>query len=669
MPIILKNNASSTLATAISASDTGLVVADGSRFPALGAGEYCYATLVSTGGTTEVVKITARASNSLTVVRAQDGSSAASFAAGALLEMRVNAASVRELHDEASEVSIADAGGYFTATNVEDALQEAYARVPAVNALDFGAVGDGVADDEAAITAAITASKRVMLGAGTYLLATKVGEIQSRQVQVLGIGDETRIHVDNADNIGFRLGAIGGNDSSGGARVTSLFQDMTFTTYTKTDTTPVRGIDAQSVNPINVERVRLYGLGPEAVTLRRLYYGSMRDTEFVHSGLRLQNVNNYLMSGGGFFGGATGLPSMATMFGSEYVCELVNDDTFRGPEGIKFEKVIWESLSVPIMISEVGNRLLFDACWFENLTGAHLFKLRQTRAVTFQECKFDLVYTNSGVLLAFDSSGPRVTAADVRESGRVVIRGGELRLKPISGTNPKFATVAGSEAPVIVFDGPTLTRGDLFADPTVFFDVKGIDLATDDGKTFYSQSLRANLDGARNSWMPDSQSSDWDFAAGANFLEKSGTTGLTITTTTTAGEFMTGTRGVKVTGFSSDGVERGISRNTGTNGDMLKTTTDGETFMFFIRLKVSQAVSLRIGIQGASLEYGKTPQHDVPANEWRDYFIKSPVADTYAQGRSFNPQLLIQITNNSGSSASLFLDRVDYQIITGDHHI
>ena len=133
MPIILKNNASSTLATAISASDTGLVVADGSRFPVLGAGEYCYATLVSTGGTTEVVKITARVSNSLTVVRAQDGSSAASFAAGALLEMRVNAASVRELHDEASEVSIADAGGYFTATNVEDALQEARVRAPSVN--------------------------------------------------------------------------------------------------------------------------------------------------------------------------------------------------------------------------------------------------------------------------------------------------------------------------------------------------------------------------------------------------------------------------------------------------------------------------------------------------------------------------------------------------------
>jgi hypothetical protein len=190
MPIILKNNASSTLATAISASDTGIVVADGSKFPSLGASDYFYATLVSSGGTTEVVKVTARASNSMTVVRAQDGSSAASFASGALLEMRVNAASVTDLvdeHDQAAEISIADAGNYYTGTDVEAALQEVGADFAAIAAAsgsslvgynqggtsavnrtvqsrlrdivsvkDFGAVGDGVTDDYAAFLAAST---------------------------------------------------------------------------------------------------------------------------------------------------------------------------------------------------------------------------------------------------------------------------------------------------------------------------------------------------------------------------------------------------------------------------------------------------------------------------------------------------------------------------------
>lgn len=94
MPVILRNNVSSTLATAITASDTAIVVADGSKFPTLSAGNYFYATLVSPAGTLEIVKVTARVSNSLTVVRAQDGSSAASFQVGALIDMRVNAASI-----------------------------------------------------------------------------------------------------------------------------------------------------------------------------------------------------------------------------------------------------------------------------------------------------------------------------------------------------------------------------------------------------------------------------------------------------------------------------------------------------------------------------------------------------------------------------------------------
>jgi hypothetical protein len=123
MPVILKNNAFSTLATAITTSDTGIVVASGSAFPALSAGEYFYVTLVSQAGTTEIIKVTARVGNSMTVVRAQDGSTAASFQVGTLVEMRVNAASIAELRDEAAEITIADAGGYYGPSNVEDVLQ------------------------------------------------------------------------------------------------------------------------------------------------------------------------------------------------------------------------------------------------------------------------------------------------------------------------------------------------------------------------------------------------------------------------------------------------------------------------------------------------------------------------------------------------------------------
>lgn len=96
----IKNNASSTLLTAISAVDTGLVVAygDGTLFPTITASDYYfYMTLVNTDDTYEIVKVTARSGDSMTVTRAQEGTSAIAFTAGARVELRVTAQSILDL--------------------------------------------------------------------------------------------------------------------------------------------------------------------------------------------------------------------------------------------------------------------------------------------------------------------------------------------------------------------------------------------------------------------------------------------------------------------------------------------------------------------------------------------------------------------------------------------
>lgn len=157
MPVILKNNASSTLTTAITTSDTGIVVANGSRFPTVTAGDYFYATLVSPAGTTEIVKVTARAGNSMTVVRAQDGSTAASFQVGTLVEMRVNAATV-----SVADMPYSQGGTSAVTRTVQSRLQDF------VSVKDFGAVGDGTTNDTAAIQAAINTGKPIMFPAGIY---------------------------------------------------------------------------------------------------------------------------------------------------------------------------------------------------------------------------------------------------------------------------------------------------------------------------------------------------------------------------------------------------------------------------------------------------------------------------------------------------------------------
>jgi hypothetical protein len=93
MTVKLKNNVASTLASTITDAATTLTVAagTGSQFPTLGAGEYFYATLQDANGVIEIVQVTARADDTFTVVRAREDTTAAPFAAGSLVELRVTA--------------------------------------------------------------------------------------------------------------------------------------------------------------------------------------------------------------------------------------------------------------------------------------------------------------------------------------------------------------------------------------------------------------------------------------------------------------------------------------------------------------------------------------------------------------------------------------------------
>jgi hypothetical protein len=179
MGIQLKNNASGTLATAISASDTGIVLTtgNGASFPALGVGDYFYATLESTGGTFEVIKVTARSGDSMTVVRAQEGSTANSFAAGSRIELRVTGASVTDFLQSGTGAVI---------RNFRDKLRET------VSVMDFGAVGDGVADDQPAIQAALNSGFGViLLPKGTYKLLTPIRMGNNRVLR--GEGDSSTL--------------------------------------------------------------------------------------------------------------------------------------------------------------------------------------------------------------------------------------------------------------------------------------------------------------------------------------------------------------------------------------------------------------------------------------------------------------------------------------------
>lgn len=99
MTQILKNNVSGTLSTQLNPADTSMVLADASNFPAPTGGDFYLLTLVglNTNGqenTWEVVKVTAKAANTLTVVRAQESTAAATWPAGATVQLRLTAGTV-----------------------------------------------------------------------------------------------------------------------------------------------------------------------------------------------------------------------------------------------------------------------------------------------------------------------------------------------------------------------------------------------------------------------------------------------------------------------------------------------------------------------------------------------------------------------------------------------
>lgn len=202
MVVKLKNNVASTLRVQALSSDTTiyLPVGHGARFPTLGAGEYFYATIEDAAGNSEIVRATARVTDTLTVVRAAEGTTALTFPSGSAIEMRVTAASVVDTAQDAAQAA-ADA--------VDLAQFSVTASAAEINILDGATLStaelnilDGVTASAAELNildgvTASTAELNKLAGTPAGLTATELGyvdgvtssiqtQINSKQATVTG---------------------------------------------------------------------------------------------------------------------------------------------------------------------------------------------------------------------------------------------------------------------------------------------------------------------------------------------------------------------------------------------------------------------------------------------------------------------------------------------------
>ena len=111
MGIKFANNFATTISGAINNSVTTIPIASATGFPALGASDFAFCTLQKESPfTLEIVKVTARSGTNLTVVRAQDGTSASAFNSGDAFELRITAGGINQVvATAASAASVDDA--------------------------------------------------------------------------------------------------------------------------------------------------------------------------------------------------------------------------------------------------------------------------------------------------------------------------------------------------------------------------------------------------------------------------------------------------------------------------------------------------------------------------------------------------------------------------------
>lgn len=90
---LVTNNAVGTLSSSITDSDLTLTLnsGQGALFPNPTGGNYFWATILTDANEKEIVKVTARATNTLTIVRAQQSTTARAFDAGDRVELRFTA--------------------------------------------------------------------------------------------------------------------------------------------------------------------------------------------------------------------------------------------------------------------------------------------------------------------------------------------------------------------------------------------------------------------------------------------------------------------------------------------------------------------------------------------------------------------------------------------------
>lgn len=196
---VFTNNASSTLGATITAIQTTITVQSGDEgnFPSPTGGDWFPVTVVDGSGNLEIMKCTARSGVTLTVTRAQEGTTGYAFTSGASVELRLTAAAIADVFANASRL---------TTGTLDKTLLNVSANIATLLATaNYAAARTALAvysstEVDTAITAAIDALKNSVDAAGDTLaeLYALIQALQSGKEDA----DADILKADQADQLG-----------------------------------------------------------------------------------------------------------------------------------------------------------------------------------------------------------------------------------------------------------------------------------------------------------------------------------------------------------------------------------------------------------------------------------------------------------------------------------
>lgn len=269
MGVLFTNNASASLASAITSGSTTITLASGqgALFPAISGSNFFMATLVDTSNNIEIVRATARTGDTLTVTRAQDGTSARAFAAGDKLELRIVNAGLQEFVQRDGSVAMTGALNMNSqkVTNLTQATAagDAVAGGRAINTTgDIQGGGNLTADRSLSLTnTGVTAGQYGSASQIPVVTVSATGRVTALSTAALDLS--TKVNLDGGNATGTWAGTTEWTRVNN--RPTAL---SSFSNSTLFDTTANCGYGNPNFSIGNTGNCRPYGsLGVNVVTV------------------------------------------------------------------------------------------------------------------------------------------------------------------------------------------------------------------------------------------------------------------------------------------------------------------------------------------------------------------------------------------------------------------